>query len=890
MSRNVSDGDFYIQNRKMKESSMKKDLDKVSEGFEVYSTGQQKKNKMNFLIPDRSDPGQRVMCEIDKIRYVRIAQTNQYLTIQEVEVYDENGVNVALMKNYSNDYKLTQGYCRKETNAGNTTGTPGSKYMGQLTTEQCEQRCNDNYGMASGEKCSAYEIQTEESTEGLDPNCWIYRDPSVTGNNDKNHMCRIRERLPGTPTARMSSLYKGTNPYMAINGNIQNDERWPNSACTSSPAGGWWEVDLGKEVNVKSIVVYNRPDCCQERLKGATLTLIDRNHTTVHSETLNSSRRQVFKIKLDKKQCGGPVMKKNINDFDELKELETEYLRELEMYNQSIKNLIDNSQKYVNASNHNKNKFANTYVSDGGAVGYVTDRGVWKWISSPSIANSVQSRAQCPADWAKAKKVRADEGQDYTISNAPQGEIVKMDGVELIRGSNMVEKQTCGGAGQNLYVTQPATTTKGPDYTGCKAGWPGEYQSDLGNTSYETCAQRAADKGSNIFHMGSGGTCYVGGSANDSKDGNYCGSKDGKKIGGEIPGYYTGGFEWFTGSMKEGYENCGYGPSNSSSRRGGGGGGGGGGGSGWDWNWGGWGGGGDWGWGGWGGLGDWSWGRTWHPPVPVYSRYTTEGANNSTLGKSYHITDDLKARNIPEGELFKRGTKGSPGKYQVLNGYGSKGNDIKSGTANDTADIKNMCDETDGCAGFSFKPSTGQYWLKNSNMWPSGNRHKVTNGNQLYVRAPELNLNKSCNSTDINFASQNDMWDTQFGQYTQGPQMTSKSTCALGTISQRDMQSINNQYKKLQAILDKIKYKITELSKQDIILNNRLVKEYNTLHDKLKQYENVYKEIKTAKKLLNHDTALEEDGELNMLSYNKQYIIWSILALGTTYGAMKLAK
>ena len=52
----------------------------------------------------------------------------------------------------------------------------------------------------------------------------------------------------------------------------------------------------------------------------------------------------------------------------------------------------------------------------------------------------------------------------------------------------------------------------------------------------------------------------------------------------------------------------------------------------------------------------------------------------------------------------------------------------------------------------------------------------------------------------------------------------------------------------------------------------------------------MYKEIKTAKKLLNHDTALEEDGELNMLSYNKQYIIWSILALGTTYGAMKLAK
>ena len=34
---------------------------------------------------------------------------------------------------------------------------------------------------------------------------------------------------------------------------VQHDPRqkWPNSACTSSSAGGWWEVDLGKLVNVK---------------------------------------------------------------------------------------------------------------------------------------------------------------------------------------------------------------------------------------------------------------------------------------------------------------------------------------------------------------------------------------------------------------------------------------------------------------------------------------------------------------------------------------------------------------------------------------------------------------------------------------------------------------
>ena len=59
---------------------------------------------------------------------------------------------------------------------------------------------------AQDKSCSAYEIQSEESTEGINPNCWTYRDPTVTGNGDPNEMCRVRERLPGTPTATMSAI------------------------------------------------------------------------------------------------------------------------------------------------------------------------------------------------------------------------------------------------------------------------------------------------------------------------------------------------------------------------------------------------------------------------------------------------------------------------------------------------------------------------------------------------------------------------------------------------------------------------------------------------------------------------------------------------------------
>ena len=71
MSNNIQEGEFYINQRKNQEKCLSKDLD-IIEGFTVVSRQAQKKNPTNFYIPDGSDPGQTVMCEPDKIRYVRI--------------------------------------------------------------------------------------------------------------------------------------------------------------------------------------------------------------------------------------------------------------------------------------------------------------------------------------------------------------------------------------------------------------------------------------------------------------------------------------------------------------------------------------------------------------------------------------------------------------------------------------------------------------------------------------------------------------------------------------------------------------------------------------------------------------------------------------------------
>lgn len=255
MSNTIKEGEFYINQRKNQEKCLSKDLD-IIEGFTVVSRQAQKKNPSIFYIPDGSDPGQTVICEPDKIKYIRISQTDNYLHFQEIQVFDENGINVAL----SSEKEVTK------------------------------------------------------------------------------------------PVATMSSYYNGTTANIAINGITNDNQPWPNSVHTAVK-GGWWEVNLGRPVNVKKIVVYNRPDCCQDRLSGAQLLLIDREHRIVMTKTLTSARKQVFNIENNKKVCGGPVIQKNMDDFEELKELRNTYNKQLQNYNQSIKNLLEDSKKLGNISN-----------------------------------------------------------------------------------------------------------------------------------------------------------------------------------------------------------------------------------------------------------------------------------------------------------------------------------------------------------------------------------------------------------------------------------------------------------------------------------------------------------------------------------------------------------
>jgi|LauGreDrversion4_2_1035121.scaffolds.fasta_scaffold00204_3 hypothetical protein len=532
---------------------------------------------------------------------------------------------------------------------------------------------------------------------------------------------------------------------------------------------------------------------------------------------------------------GGPVVDKNMDDFNELKELQLEYNRELQEYNNAIQSLMNNTKLYIDASNKSNNKYQNSWIQDpsSGTIGYVTTKGVWKPMPNTNIGNSIQGKRGCPTNLNQVLSISPDKGEKYSIATAPYDTIVKTGGVALIKGDPIINNQTCSGAGNNVYITEPAPTTN-LQYTGCSSSH-GEYQADLGNNTIYACRQRAADKGYNSFQLGQNTgsnqvTCYIGDNGNNAIDGSKCPYISGiGNVGSNVQGSYStptiqNNNPWFMFWMPQ-----------------------------------------------------WT-PPQWTPGYTSYASYTMSGANIDSLGSTYYITDDLKKVKYPDNLITSEGEN-----FLFVGNYNSIGNDITSGSGLSLEQVKDKCLKTPGATGFVMT-NDGRYYIKNKNMWPRGNRQTDPNI-QLYIRNTMVVNHNSCSKV-VEFSTQ----DNILGYMDSGETMTSSKKCSLGLISKRDFTDINNKYQKLNKLLDKMYAKITELTKLDVNLNKKLLSEHRLLKKNLQKYENTYKEIRNEDSLIQQNLALEDDANIQMLSYNTKYIIWSMLALGITIGTMRMLK
>lgn len=81
-------------------------------------------------------------------------------------------------------------------------------------------------------------------------------------------------------TARMSSTYRWSEKL--CHASLLIDGTVSGSACdglahSEHQKDPWIMIDLGTAVDIGQVKIYNRVDCCQDRLSGATVSLLDVN-------------------------------------------------------------------------------------------------------------------------------------------------------------------------------------------------------------------------------------------------------------------------------------------------------------------------------------------------------------------------------------------------------------------------------------------------------------------------------------------------------------------------------------------------------------------------------------------------------------------------------------
>ena len=80
-----------------------------------------------------------------------------------------------------------------------------------------------------------------------------------------------------------STLNHGLKPVAAkaVDGNIDGKFNVGSTTHTKNDNGAWWEVDLGHTAEIATVLVFNRVDCCGERLANFKVILYNFAHQTV---------------------------------------------------------------------------------------------------------------------------------------------------------------------------------------------------------------------------------------------------------------------------------------------------------------------------------------------------------------------------------------------------------------------------------------------------------------------------------------------------------------------------------------------------------------------------------------------------------------------------------
>jgi hypothetical protein len=85
----------------------------------------------------------------------------------------------------------------------------------------------------------------------------------------------------------------GGNCATALDGTA-SARNFPYVFHSGNPSNDWFRVDLGANYLVKTVIYYNRSDCCSQRMGGGLLQLYDPSNNLWAQRSMDASMQQTY--------------------------------------------------------------------------------------------------------------------------------------------------------------------------------------------------------------------------------------------------------------------------------------------------------------------------------------------------------------------------------------------------------------------------------------------------------------------------------------------------------------------------------------------------------------------------------------------------------------------
>jgi len=285
--------------------------------------------------------------------------------------------------------------------------------------------------------------------------------------------------------------------------------------------------------------------------------------------------------------------------------------------------------------------------------------------------------------------------------------------------------------------------------------------------------------------------------------------------------------------------------------------------------------------------------------------------NKASLGKVAYIDPDAKLKEYPSSLLSYSN------QYQLLKDFDSAGNDIQqiNPTSNNEQGCIEACNANGECAGFVYQPNGNYCYLKNSAMYPSGEKqYYASSGITMGVRKPQIgsSVNRACSRDIVDIDS------IQYDHYAKGDPMTSETKCGTTIVLGEDKNTLTNLQNSMLSVGEQITDQTENLyTKNNNIYNtiqensvqfNKNVDMYKANDNKIKSELNLPGRFQTETKpksksninvnkregmqtidpsaesnkflTMNDINSMLSDTDIRVLQENYSYIFWSILAVG----------